>query len=70
MGNVFCFLKLVLMRLGLREVDLFAIFLRCGQLHNMTNIATVKVAEELYLKLHEFMHQYDGGLLGSAKPTN
>jgi hypothetical protein len=34
------------------------------------DIATDKVAEELYLMPHEVMHWHEGRLLGGAKPTN
>ncbi len=64
------FCKLVLMRLGLCMKDLFAFLLRCGQLHCLTKVAAIKVAEEQHSMLHEFMHQHERGLLGSAKPTN
>ncbi len=63
------FCELELMRLGLREEDLFALLLSCGQLHCLTDVATVKVAEELYLMPHEFMHQHEGRHLGCVKPT-
>jgi hypothetical protein len=43
----------------LREEDLFTLLLRCGQLHCSMDVATVKVAEELYLMPHEFMHQHE-----------
>jgi hypothetical protein len=33
------------------------------------DVATIEVAEELYLMLHELMHWHEGGLLGGAKPT-
>jgi hypothetical protein len=63
------FCKFVLMRLWLCEEDLFGLLLCCGQLHHVTDIATVKVAEELYLTPHEFIYWHDGGLLGCAKST-
>ncbi len=62
--------ELVLMRLRLHEEDLLALLLHCGQLHRSMDVATVKVAEELYLMLHEFMHRHEGGLFGGAKPKN
>jgi hypothetical protein len=34
------------------------------------DIATVKVAKELYTMPHEFMHWHECGLLGGTKPTN
>ncbi len=67
---LFLFCELELMRLCLREEDLFALHLHCGHSHCSTDVATVKVAEELYLTLHELMHWHEGGLLGSAKPEN
>ncbi len=65
-----CIHKLKLMRLGLHKEDLFALLLRCGQLHCLTDVATVKVAEELYLTPHELMHRDEGGLLGGTKPAD
>jgi hypothetical protein len=65
-----CFSELVLMRLGLRKEDLFGLLLCCGQLHHLTDIATVEVVEKLFLTPHEFIHRHEGGLLGCAKPTN
>jgi hypothetical protein len=37
--------KFVLMRLEERKEDLFALFLRCWQLHCLIEVAVVKVAE-------------------------
>jgi hypothetical protein len=31
-------------------------------------VATIKIADELYLTPHEFMYWHEGGLLGSTKP--
>ncbi len=64
------FHKLVLMRLGLCKKDLFALLLCCGQLYCSTEVAAIKVAEELLSMLHEFMHQHERGHLDSTKPTN
>jgi hypothetical protein len=50
--------------------DLFGLLLSCRQLHCWADVATVKVAVELYLMLHELIHLHEGGLLGGAKPTN
>jgi hypothetical protein len=61
-----CFHKLKLMRLRLHEKDLFAFLLRCGQLHHSTEVATIKVAEELYPMPHKLMHWHERGLLGIA----
>jgi hypothetical protein len=70
-GHLFvCFHELVLMHLGLRKEELFAFLLHCGQLHCLTEVASVVVAEELHSTPHEFMHWQECGLLGSAKPTN
>jgi hypothetical protein len=44
------------MHLGLRKEDLFAFLLRCGQLHCSTDVAIIKVAEELHSMPHEIMH--------------
>jgi hypothetical protein len=67
---LFLFHQLELMRLWLREEDLLLFHLRCGHFHHSTDVATVKVAEELYLTPHEIMHWHEGRLLGSAKPAN
>jgi hypothetical protein len=58
------------MRLGLREEDLFTLLLCRGYLHGLTEVATVEIADELYLTPHELMHQHEGELLGSTKPAN
>jgi hypothetical protein len=58
------------MCLGLREEDLFALLLRCEKLHHSTDVATVKVTEELYLTLNELMHWHEGGLLCGTKPVD
>jgi hypothetical protein len=55
--HLVCFRELVLMRLGLRKKYLFALLLSCGQLYCLTDIATFKVAEELYLMPHECIHR-------------
>ncbi len=65
-----CFCKLVMMFLGLCKKELFALLLRCGQLHCLTGITTVDVAKELHLTPHKFMHRHERGFLGSAKLTN
>jgi hypothetical protein len=58
-GHYFVFLhKLELIRFGLREEDLFALLLCCGQLHRSTDVDTVKIAEKLYSTPHEFMHVF------------
>jgi hypothetical protein len=54
--HLVCLCRLKLMCLGLRKEDLFALLLHCGKLHRLTDVATVKVAEELYSMLHELMH--------------
>jgi hypothetical protein len=65
-----CFRKLKLMPLWLRKKDLFAVLLHCGQLHRSTEVAAIKVAEELHSTLHKLMHQYERRLLGNATPAN
>ncbi len=55
----YCFVglcKLKLMRLGLHEKDWFAFLLRCGQLYCLTEVAAIKVAEELHSAPHKLMH--------------
>jgi hypothetical protein len=65
-----CLHKLKLMCLGLCKEDLFALLFHCGQLHHLTDVATIEVAEELYSTPHELMHRHEGGLLGGAKPAD
>jgi hypothetical protein len=65
-----CLYELKLMCLGLHKEDLFALLLCCGKLQCLTEVATVEVADELYLTLHELMHWYEGGLLGGTKPAD
>jgi hypothetical protein len=62
--------KLKLMRLGLREEDLFTLLLHHGYLHGWMEVATVKIAEELYSMPHELVHWHKGRLLGSTKPAD
>ncbi len=62
--------ELKLMRLGLCKEDLFALLFCHGHFHCLTEVATVKVAEELYLTPHELMHRHEGGLLGWMKPVD
>jgi hypothetical protein len=54
--HLVCIHELKLMRLGLHKEDLFTLLLRHGYLHGLTEEATVKIADELYLMLHELMH--------------
>ncbi len=62
--------KLELMRLGLQEENLFTLLLCHGYFHHSTEVATLKVAEKLYLTPLELMHWHDSGLLGHTKPAN
>ncbi len=62
--------KLVLVRLGLRKEDLFTLLLCCKYIHRSTEVATVKVAEKLYLTPHELVHRHECGLLRSMEPAN
>ncbi len=62
--------KLVLVHLGLREEDLFTLLLRCRYVHHSTEVTTLKVAEKLYLMLHELMHRHEVRLLRSTEPAN
>jgi hypothetical protein len=68
--HLVCLCKLELMHLGLHKEDLFALLLHCGQLHHLTDVVTIKVAEELYSTPHELMNWLEGGLLGGAKPAD
>jgi hypothetical protein len=65
--HLVCIHKLKLMHLGLQEEDLFTLLLHCGYLHGLMEVATVKIADELYLMPHELVHWHEGGLLGSTK---
>jgi hypothetical protein len=62
--------KLVLVRLGLREEDLFTLLLRCRYVHCSTEVTTLEVAEKLHSMLHELMHWHESGLLRSTEPAN
>jgi hypothetical protein len=66
--HLVCLHELVLMRLSLHKEDLFILFLYCGQLHYLMDVAIVEVDEKLYSTPHELMHQNEGMLLGGAKP--
>jgi hypothetical protein len=62
--------ELELMRLGLREEDLFTLLVCCGYFHHLMDVATLKVAEKLYSMPHELMHWHESRLLGHTKPAN
>ncbi len=62
--------KLVLVRLGLHEEDLFTLLLRRRYVHCLTEVTTLEVAEKLYLTPHELVHWHESGLLRSTKPAN
>ncbi len=62
--------ELKLMCLGLCEEDLLALLLRRGQLHYLTDVATVEVAEKLYSTPHELVHWHEDGLLSGTKPAD
>jgi hypothetical protein len=62
--------KLVLVRLGLCEEDLFTLLLRCKYVHCLTEVTTLEVAEKLYLMPHELVHRHESGLLRSTEPAN
>ena len=62
--------KLELMRLELRKEDLFTLLLRRGYFQHLTEVATLKVAEKLYLTPNELMHRHESGILGRTKPAN
>jgi hypothetical protein len=48
--------ELELMCLGLRKEDLFTLLLHHEYFHCLMEVATLKVAENLYSTLHELMH--------------
>jgi hypothetical protein len=62
--------ELVLVRLRLREEDLFTLLLHHGCIHCSMEIVALEVAEKLYLMTHELMHQHESKLLGCMKPAN
>jgi hypothetical protein len=62
--------KLELMCLGLRKEDLFTLLLRCGYFHCWMELATLKMAEKLYLTPHELVHWHESRLLGCTKPAD
>jgi hypothetical protein len=62
--------KLVLVRLRLREEDLFTLLLCCRYIHCSTEVATLKVAKKLYLTLRELVHWHESRFLGRTKPAN
>jgi hypothetical protein len=62
--------KLVLVRLRLREEELFTLLLCRGYVHCSTEVVTLKVAEKLHLTPHELVHWHESGLLGRMKPAN
>jgi hypothetical protein len=65
-----CIYGLKLVRLGLRKKKLFTLLLRRRYLHCLKEVATIKIANELYSMPHELMHWHEGGLLGSTKPAD
>ncbi len=58
------------MRLELHKEDLFTLLLCHGYFHHLMEVATFKIAEKLYSKLHELVHGHESRLLGSTKPEN
>jgi hypothetical protein len=62
--------ELVLVRLRLREEDLFTLLLRRGYVHCSTEVVTLKAAEKLHLMLHKLVHWHQSGLLCRTKPAN
>ncbi len=62
--------ELVLVRLGLREEDLFTLLLRRGYIHHSTKVVTLKVAEKLHLTPHELVHWHESKLFCRTKPAN
>ncbi len=55
--------ELVLVRLRLREEDLFTLLLRRGYVHCLMEVVTLKVAEKLHLMPHELAHWHESRLL-------
>ncbi len=48
--------KLVLVRLRLREEDLFTLLLHRGYVHHSMEVVSLEVAEKLHLTPHELVH--------------
>jgi hypothetical protein len=62
--------KLALMCLGLHKEDLFTLLLRRGYFHCLTEVATLEIAEELYLTPHELVHWHESRYLGRTKSAD
>jgi hypothetical protein len=62
--------KLVLVRHGLREEDLFTLLLHRGYVHRPTEVVTLKVAEKLHSMPHELVHWHESGFICRTKPAN
>jgi hypothetical protein len=62
--------KLVLVRLRLREEDLFTLLLHRGYVYYSMEVVTLEVAKKLHLMPHELVHWHQSGLLGCTKPAN
>jgi hypothetical protein len=62
--------KFVLVRLRLREEDLFTLLLRHGYVHCSMEVVTLEVAEKLHLTPHELVYQHESRLLCCMKPAN
>ncbi len=58
------------MRLRLGKEDLFTLLLRSGHFHHLTEVANLKIAEELFSTPHELVHRHEGRLLGCTKPAD
>ncbi len=52
-----------LMRLGLRKENLFTLLLCHKYFHHLTEVATLKIAEKLYSRLHELVHWHESSFL-------
>ncbi len=62
--------ELDLFCLGLHEEDLFTLLFHREHFHCSTEVAALKIAEELYLMPYELVHWHESGLLGGAKPAD
>ncbi len=62
--------KLVLVHLRLHEEDLLTLLMRGEYFHHLTEVATLKVAENLHSTPREFVHWHECLLLGCTKPEN
>jgi hypothetical protein len=59
--------ELFLVRLRLREEDLFTLLLHHGYVHHSMEVVAYEVAEKLYSTTHELVHWHESGLGKASK---